>query len=97
MNEYKLCLVKFKDDGKHYLFRAPIDYRVDVGKYCVVEGTDDMGYIDAIIVIDENYDTYRKIRNFVVTMNESRPIKRILKIVSYETVEWPDDSERIPE
>lgn len=97
MNEYKLCLVKFMKNGKHYLFKAPADYRIQKGKSCFVEGTADMGVIDAVIDIDEGYDAFKKIRDFVVTMNESRPIKRILKIVSCETLEWPDDSERIPE
>ena len=93
MSDCRLCLVQFgNEDSKHYLFEAPIDWRVKPGAYCKVEDSDDIGIISNTMDI-YNLDSDSKKMEFMWAMNEKRPIKKIKQIVSYETLEYTDVSE----
>ena len=92
MSDCRLCLVQFgNEDSKHYLFEAPRDWRVKSGAYCKVEDSTDIGIISNTMDICGEYDIQNM--EFVLAMNEKRPLKKIKQIVSYETLEYEDVSE----
>ena len=94
MSDCRLCLVQFgNESSKHYLFEAPLDWRVKPGVYCKVEDSNDIGIISNTIDIYDDYDPDIQKMEFALAMNEKRPLKRIKQIVSYETLEYEDVSE----
>lgn len=87
---YRYCLVKFKTDGKTYLFVAPDDWKVEAGKLCYVEGTSDIGNIVDVMIIDEDYSSEKKTRDFLKRMNQDREIKKVLSLITIENL-WEEE------
>lgn len=80
----KLCLVQFeKYPNKRYLFEAPMSRYLVAGAYCKVEGTKDIGMITDTVSICDDCDTDVQAMQFIIAMNENRPLKKITHIVTF--------------